>query len=117
MDVWEILTPILENVLAGVATLAIGAISYYLRAWLLARIGQENLTMATAIVRAAVLAVEQESIKYGWDSDEKKEQATQIVQIWLNENGIQLDASRVAEAIESAVFAEINKWRTAVDEE
>jgi hypothetical protein len=110
MDIWEILSPMLETVLAGVASIAIGALSLYVRQWLLAQIGQQKLDAAVSITRAAVLAVEQEATKYGWDGEQKKAQALQTAQSWLDARGIELSVTELAQVIEAVVMEEFNKW-------
>jgi len=110
MDIWEFLAPALESVLAGVATLVVSTLGLYLRNWLVARIGQEKLIMSGDIARAAVLAVEQQAKKYGWDGESKKAEAIQLVDAWLTQHGIDIDEARVLALIEAAVYEEFNHW-------
>lgn len=110
MDIWEFLAPALESVLAGVATLVISTLGLYLRQWLIARIGQDRLLMAGDITRAAVMAVEQQGEKYGWDGEAKKAQALALVDAWLTEHGIDVDEAKIAALIEAAVYEELSHW-------
>jgi len=110
MDIWEILSPALESVLAGVAALVISTLGLYLRQWLIARIGKEKLHMSSDITRAAVMAVEQQAEQYGWDGAAKKEQALQLVDAWLTEHGIEIDEAKIAALIEAAVYEELQYW-------
>lgn len=106
----EQFSPIIQMALMTLLTLAIPALFLYARQWLLTKTDAITIANTINLVRAVVLAVEQEASHYGWDSDEKKQQAIEKAEAVLLSHGIVLDLDQLADLIESLVYDELNRW-------
>lgn len=106
----ETLSPIIQMAMMTLLALAIPALFVYARQWLLTKTDAGTIANTVNLVRAVVLAVEQEANKHGWDSDEKKLQALEKGEAMLRAHGIVLDLDQLSDLIESLVYDELNRW-------
>lgn len=110
---WELAQRSLLAVLGLVVPVAVAAVATVGRQWLLAKVGETRLAQAQEIVRAAVLAAEQNGLasEIRATGGAKKEYAIRQVQAWLDQAGIQLDFRAIDALIESTVLEEFNRGR------
>lgn len=106
----ETLSPIIQMALMTLLTLAIPALFIYVRQWLLTKTDAGTIANTVNLVRAVVLAVEQEAKAYGWDADEKKLQAIEKAEAMLRAHGLALDLDQLSDLVESLVYDELNRW-------
>lgn len=99
------LSAFLNIVLPTLAALLAG----YVIAWLKKKFDFENLQIVKDIVKAAVLAAEQENL--AGRIKEKKEYALTMAENWLSTKGIKFDLTTLDGLIEAAVMDEFNRYR------
>lgn len=106
----ETLSPIIQMALMTLLTLAIPALFVYVRQWLLTKTDAGTIANTVNLVRAVVLAVEQEAAAAGWNAHQKKEQAIARAEAMLAAYGLKLDLKQLSDLVESLVYDELNRW-------
>lgn len=106
----ETFSPIIQMALMTLLTLAIPALFVYIRQWLLTKTDAGTIANTVNLVRAVVLAVEQEAKNHGWSAEHKKAEALQRAEAILKSYGIVLDLDQLSDLIESLVYDELNRW-------
>lgn len=99
---------ILQSLVLTLLTAGLPILLNYLRKWLLDRVGREHLDTAAAIAKTVVMAIEQAGDK---TAAEKKREAVQLMDGWLQERGINIDLVQIDALIEAAVYNELNRWQ------
>lgn len=107
---WKLLEQTLMAVLPVLAVAVTGWIIQKIRE-AEKRIGAERMTHVRWAAEMAVQAAEQAGLA-GFIQD-KKAHALQAAEAWLKGQGIRIDLDVLAEAVEAAVWSEINSKKTA----
>lgn len=113
VEFWELVQNGLEMLLTAALGTVIAVVGVQLRAWLVSKTSQARFETAVRLIRAAVLAAEQEGL--GGIVADKKQVAIAYAQQLLDEAGIQLSAARIGEIIESLVYEELTRWQQVVE--
>ena len=101
----------LQIVLPALATIIAG----YVIAWVKRKLDSNTLQVVNDIVKAAVLAAEQENL--AGRIKEKKEYAFAMAENWIASKGIKFDLTTLDGLIEAAVMEEFNRFRYPEDDE
>lgn len=100
-------------VVAGIISLfttALGWLAFKLRGWLEARMGKEKLQTAISMAEVIASGIEQVAGKFGWDSDQKLDQAVTRLRDWARKHGIVYTEDQWKMIVERTVLALSKTW-------
>lgn len=111
IDGWDLTQQALEALLKIVVPAAVAALVVLTRRWVNANVDARKLEQAKEIVKAAVLAAEQNGLagEIRASGGAKKAQALDAASRWLRAAGINLDVHQLDTLIESLVLEELNR--------
>ncbi len=104
MEYTDILTMIIQSII--IPLLILGARE--VRKWIDANLNEKQQDLMILMVRTAVLATEQ----IGLSGAEAKKLAIDMAETELTKQGIIIDANRLGNMIEAALYDEINRFKS-----
>lgn len=114
-NIWTVLTPVLValgGALAAIITVVGTQLAVKVRKWFDAKYGKENMEVAISIAEVVVGAVEEQAKKYGWDSQEKLNQAIERLRLFLENRKIYFTSDEMQQLVESALQLMREVWNS-----